>query len=102
MITIIFNWYIYTYIVQVLVNETTHYHLDILWPKLDDGDAHTMSQVLAINQATNKIKGARFQGIGLTIELHDSGTIEGFIDIYRDITATTNITTWAKERFISK
>ena len=78
------------------------YHLDILWPKLDDDNDQIMAQLTAIHQATNRIRGTKFHGLGLAIECKNPNCIEGFIDLYRDITATSNITSWTKDRFLTK
>ena len=77
------------------------YHLDIIWPRLDDDNHQIMAQLVALHQVTNRIKGAKFHGLGLAMECSNPNRVEGFIDLYRDITGTNQITTWAKEKFLA-
>ena len=76
------------------------YHLDQLWPALDTQNPYHLDQLLAITRATNRIKGAKFHGLGLAIDSHNPTETMGFIDIYQDITGTNQITKWALNRFI--
>ena len=76
------------------------YHLDQLWPVLDSPNSYHFDQLLAITRATNRIKGAKFHGLGLAIESKNPNETIGFIDIYQDITGTNHVTKWALTRFI--
>ena len=78
------------------------YQLNKLWPKLDHIDTHSMNFLVAINNATNKVKGSKFHGVCVASRcLYPTG-LEGFIDLYLDVSCNNYITKWAKDVFLPK
>ena len=78
------------------------FYLDKLWPSLQGISDHQMEQLESIHQITNRIRGSRFQGIAVANQCISPTAIEGFIDIYPNITANEWISNWAKTVFCPK
>ena len=78
------------------------YYLDLMWPNLDSITDHTMDQLKAINRFTNRIKGARFHGLGIATKCLAPDCIEGFIDLYEDIGSNAELTAWITRVFLPK
>ena len=76
------------------------YHLDQIWPTLDSITDHMLEQLKSINRFTNRIKGARFHGLGLATKCLAPDRIEGFIDLYEDIGTNAELNTWITKVFL--
>ena len=78
------------------------YHLDDIWPKLDNISDSTLEQLTIIHRFTNRIKGAKLHGIGIAARCLDPDRIEGFLDLYLDIGSNDEITQWASRAFLPR
>ena len=78
------------------------YHLDQLWPSLDAITDHNLDQLIAIHRFTNRIKGARFHGLGLATKCLAPDRIEGFIDLYKDVGSNSDLAAWINRVFLPK
>ena len=78
------------------------YQLNKLWPHLDNINEHTMNHLVALHRATNRIKGSKFHGICVANKCIEPDHVEGFIDIYADISSNGYITRWATDSFLAK
>ena len=76
------------------------HYLDQIWPKLDSPAEHTLEQLEAINQLTNKIKGHQLNAAGISAVCLEPDRIEGFIDLFDDSTENEATTLWANTKFI--
>ena len=77
------------------------HQLDSLWPELDGDNPSTLEQLSAINQITDRIKGSKMNGVGIAIQCNNPNNVEGFVDIFRDITSNSHIVAWANKKFMS-
>ena len=78
------------------------YHLDQLWPHLDDLTDDLREQLEAIHQFTNRVKGARFHGYGIAVSCIAPQKLEGFVDLYEDIGTNDEITKWLSRNFLPR
>ena len=78
------------------------YQLNNLWPHLDTVNEHTMNHLIALHRATDRIKGSRFHGISVANKCVGPDRLEGFIDIYADISGNNCINQWATDSFLAK
>lgn len=78
------------------------HQLNKLWPMLDTINEHTMSHLMALHRATNRIKGSKFHGIAVANRCICPGRLEGFIDIYADISSNGHVTKWATKSFLAE
>ena len=74
--------------------------LDELWPKLDNITLPDLSKLIILHGLTNRIKGAKFHGLGIATPCYNPQRLEGFIDLYPDISSNEEITTWVKRNFL--
>ena len=78
------------------------YQLTKLWPTLDHINEYNMNHLIAIHRATNKVKGSKFHGVSVASKCICPDHLEGFIDLYADITGNNYLTKWATECFLAK
>ena len=76
------------------------YHLDELWPQLDDISDEAFDQLQIINKLTNRTQGAKLLGLGLATRCMAPNRMEGFIDLYTDIAANEQLTQWVNKVFL--
>ena len=78
------------------------YHLDQLWPQLDNISDSALGQLTNIHRFTNRIKGAKFHILGLATNCTDPDRMEGFLDLYEDVGSNEELTKWIIRNFLPK
>lgn len=76
------------------------YHLDQIWPKLDNITEDDWNTLTIIDRCSNRIKGACFHGIGIATKSPNPDRLEGFIDLFEDVAANEEIRQWATKQFL--
>ena len=78
------------------------HYLDQIWPQLDNPDTHVTEQLEAIHLMTNTIKGHKLVAIGIAAQCVAPQRIEGFIDLFDNVTSNNKIFQWIEATFMAK
>ena len=78
------------------------YHLDQLWPQLDNISDDSLARLTIINRCTNRFKGAKSQGLAIATKCVDPNRLEGFIDLFEDVATNEEMLRWVTKQFLPK